>query len=146
MSAETLFSICNNAVLPGWLLLIVAPRWQWTTRLICSVLIPCLLAIVYFSLIATNISSSDGSFGSLAGVAKFFENPLLLLAGWIHYLAFDLFVGCWETRDAQRIGLTHWAVIPCLILTFLLGPTGLLLYFILRSSVKRQPFLEPANI
>ncbi|HEX5707078.1 MAG TPA: ABA4-like family protein [Pyrinomonadaceae bacterium] len=138
MTPETLFSICSTLVLPGWLLLVVAPRWKWTARLVCAVLVPLLLALVYLYLIVSYFPSSQGGFGSLAQVAQLFQNPYNLLAGWIHYLAFDLFVGSWEVRDAQRVGMNHLLVVPCLILTFLLGPVGLLLYFALRFALKRK--------
>ena len=52
--------------------------------------------------------------------------------GWIHYLAFDLFVGAWEVRDAQARGIHHLLVIPCLFLTLMAGPGGLLLYWAIR--------------
>jgi len=61
-----------------------------------------------------------------------------LLAGWVHYLAFDLFVGSWEARDALSHRIPHLAVIPCLLLTFLFGPAGLLLYLLLRFTLRRQ--------
>lgn len=138
MDPETLFSICQNAVLPGWLLLVVAPRWKWTAGLISSVILPGLMAVIYIYLIATNIGNTEGSFGTLAGVAQFFENRNLLLAGWVHYLAFDLFVGAWEVRDSQRVGVRHWFVIPCLVMTLLLGPAGLLLYFVIRTVKTRR--------
>ena len=141
MSPEKLFSICGTLVLPGWLLLVFAPRWKWTARFVCAVLIPLLLALVYLYLVATHLRGSEGGFGSLAEVAKLFENPYNLLAGWVHYLAFDLFVGSWEVRDAQSVGLNHLLVIPCLVLTFLLGPVGLLLYFALRFAVRRKVFV-----
>ena len=66
---------------------------------------------------------------------KLFRNEWLVLAGWIHYLAFDLFVGAWEVRDSQDRGISHFLVIPCLLLTFFLGPIGLLLYFTVRSII-----------
>lgn len=142
MNPETLFTICNYAALPGWALLIIAPRWRWTTRLIASVLLPGLLAVVYLYLMVTNLGSAEGGFDSLAGVRQLFERPELLLAGWVHYLVFDLFIGCWEVRDAQRIGLRHWFVIPCLILTLMLGPVGLLTYLILRAAIAKQVLIE----
>jgi hypothetical protein len=144
VSNETLFTLCSNAVLPGWILLLLAPRWRWTTSLIASVLIPGLLAIVYVTLMAANFGSAKGGFSSLAEVAQLMSHPRVLLAGWVHYLVFDLFIGCWEVRDAQQIGLRHWWVVPCLVLTLLLGPTGLLLYFIIRGAVKRRFLIEPA--
>lgn len=137
MSPEQLFSLCGALVLPGWLLLVFLPRWKWTARLVCPVLIPLPLALVYLWLVATTLGRTPGDFNSLAGVAQLFQNPRALLAGWIHYLAFDLFVGSWEVRDARRVGLHHLLVVPCLLLTFLLGPVGLLLYFALRAALRR---------
>lgn len=138
MSNEVLFSLCNTAVLPGWLLLVVLPRWKWTARLVTAVIIPALLGLVYLFLILTEFGKTEGGFGSLAQVQQLFANPAMVVAGWIHYLAFDLFIGSWEVRDAQRLGLSHWLVIPCLVLTFLFGPIGLLLYFALRAALKKQ--------
>jgi hypothetical protein len=125
-------------VLPGWLLLVFVPRWKWTARLICPVLIPLLLALVYLWLVVTTFGRTPGDFNSLAGVSQLFQNPRALLAGWIHYLAFDLFIGSWEVRDAQRAGVHHLLVVPCLLLTFLFGPVGLLLYFALRAALRRK--------
>jgi hypothetical protein len=67
----------------------------------------------------------------------FFTSPVAATAGWIHYLVFDLFIGAWQSRDAQRRGLPHWAVIPCLIVTLLAGPVGLLLYLALRAALRK---------
>lgn len=141
MNPETLFSICSALVIPGWLLLIIAPRWPWSTRLIASVLIPLLLAAVYSYLIVAHFSGAEGGFGSLAEVSRLFQNPHALLAGWLHYLAFDLFVGSWEVREARRENLPHLLVIPCLVLTFLFGPAGLLLFFVLRWGMRRRLLL-----
>jgi hypothetical protein len=138
MSAETLFSICSMLVLPGWLLLIFVPRWKWSARIIASGVIPLLLALCYLYLIVTHFGRTEGGFGSLAEVSKLFQNPYNLLAGWVHYLAFDLFIGSWEVRDAQRAGVHHLLVVPCLVLTFMFGPLGLLLYFALRGFLKRR--------
>lgn len=146
MSPEKLFSICSTLVLPGWLLLIVLPRWKWTARFISGVLIPLLLGLVYLYLIAMNLAGAEGGFGSLADVAKLFQNPNMLLAGWVHYLAFDLFIGSWEVRDARRLGIHHLLVVPCLVLTFLLGPIGLLVYFALRVAIKRKVFIDEENV
>ena len=135
---ETLFTVCNSVALLGWIFLAVAPRWKWTTGLITSALIPSLLAVVYVALFFTNFGSVDGDFNSLAGVASLFQSPQVLLAGWIHYLAFDLLVGTWIARDAQRQEISHWFVLPCLLLTFLLGPTGFLVYMLLKLGMKRK--------
>ena len=130
----------------GWLLLVFLPRWKYVPQLICGVLIPLLLAIVYLVLIAKYFGSAEGGFGSLAGVHALFQNQGILLAGWIHYLAFDLFIGSWEVRDARRLGVHHLLVVPCLVLTFMLGPIGLLLYFIVRAVAKRQVFADETAV
>ncbi len=129
---EQIFSACGTAATLGWLLLIVAPRWR-PTLVLSSTVIPLAIAVVYLVLIAQHMPGSQGGFGSLADVATLFGQPGLLLAGWIHYLAFDLFIGSWEVRDATRRGVPHLLVIPCLIMTFMLGPIGLLAYWGVRS-------------
>ena len=105
---------------------------------VAAVGLPLTLAALYAVLVGQHWGESEGGFGSLADVAKLFANPSVLLAGWIHYLVFDLFTGAWEVRDAQRHAVPHWAVVPCLILTFMFGPAGLLLYFVLRYALRRQ--------
>ena len=138
MNAETIFSIANFTALAGWILLLFAPRWTWTRRIVLSGAIPLLLSVAYLILIILFFGKAEGGFGSLADVMKLFTNQWATLAGWIHYLAFDLFVGSWEVKDSQSHGISHWFVIPCLILTFLLGPIGFLLYHILRLVVPNK--------
>ena len=145
MNLESLFSIAGTCALVGWLLLLFLPRWSWSTRLIGPVLIPGLLAIAYGVLVALHLAGAQGGFGSLEDVATLFETREILLAGWIHYLAFDLFVGSWEVRDARELGISHLLVVPCLVLTFLLGPVGLGLYFLLRASRRRLSIEQRAG-
>jgi hypothetical protein len=121
--------------------LILAPRWRHG-RLAAGVGIPLAISVVYAVLIARHLPSADGGFGSLAEVTRLFANPALLLAGWVHYLAFDLFIGGWEVRDAGRHGVPHLVVIPCLVLTFMLGPIGLLTYFAVRTWRTRTVFVD----
>ena len=63
-----------------------------------------------------------------------FTSPHAALAGWIHYIAFDLFVGAWEVRDARRRGIPHGWVLPALFLTLMAGPLGLLFYLLVRFA------------
>jgi Kef-type K+ transport system membrane component KefB len=133
MKAETIFSIANMTALLSWIVLAIAPRWKWTRKIILSGVIPLLLSVAYLVLIVLFFGSAEGGFGSLADVMKLFTNQWAVLAGWIHYLAFDLFVGSWEVKDAQENGISHWFVLPCLFLTFMLGPIGFLLYNIIRQ-------------
>lgn len=142
MEPARIFDMVNLVPLPGWLLLAIVPRWRWTP-LVTACLLPAALAVVYLGLMLTHVGTVEGgfsNFNSLAGVQRLFGVEGLLLAGWIHYLAFDLFVGSWEVRDAQRQGIHHLLVIPCLILTLMLGPVGLLAYWILRTALRRDVF------
>jgi hypothetical protein len=137
VNPDLLFKLANNAALIGWISLVFLPRWRWSARLIAPVLVPALLAALYSLLVVTQFRHSSGGFASLASVALLFQNRAVLLAGWVHYLAFDLFVGSWEVRDAQRIGVAHYLTVPCLLLTFLFGPAGWLLYILIRSGAIR---------
>ena len=129
---EQIFSVCSALAVIGWILLVALPRHR-IAHLVASVAIPLAIALVYIVLIAQHFGTADGGFGSLADVTRLFANPALLLAGWVHYLAFDLFIGAWEVRDAQRHRVAHVFVIPCLVLTFMLGPIGLLAYLAVRT-------------
>jgi len=133
MSADRLFSICNSVALLGWLVLAMAGRRRWAAYLTTGVILPLLLAVAYAVLLVSHWGESKGGFGTLTDVALLFSNRWVLLAGWIHYLCFDLFIGSWQARDAEAQGISHWLVIPCLFLTFMFGPVGLLLYFALRT-------------
>jgi uncharacterized membrane protein len=136
MTPEQIFSGVNAIALAAWLLLVALPRQAWVERAVAGIGVPALLAVVYVALIATQWSGSAGGFSTLAGVAQLFANPWLLLAGWVHYLCFDLLVGCWEVQDARTRRVPHLLVVPCLLLTFLFGPAGWLLYRGLRRGYR----------
>ncbi|MGB5809561.1 MAG: ABA4-like family protein [Polyangiales bacterium] len=138
MTLETFFRIANLAILPFWMLLIVAPRWRWTGLLVHGPVVVLLLAPIYaYMLFGHPGTPQQLDMTSLYGVMEAFSAPSVVLAGWIHYLIFDLFVGAWESRDAMRRGLPAWAVIPCLLATLFVGPLGLLLYVIVRFGARR---------
>jgi hypothetical protein len=128
MSPDHVFSAANTIALISWLLLIALPRRQWVINTVIGIAVPAVLATVYTAIVATNFFGARGGFSSLSDVALLFSNRWMLLAGWIHYLAFDLLVGRWEVLDAHRRGVPRWLVVPCLVLTFLFGPAGWLLY------------------
>jgi hypothetical protein len=109
MTAEQLFSILNMVALVAWLLLAVFPRRPLITRIIAGAGVPAFFAVAYIVMIAGAWGASEGSFSSLDGVASLFSNRWLLLAGWTHYLAFDLLVGVWEVRDSIERRIPHLA-------------------------------------
>ena len=135
VSPEHVFSIANAVAAVSWLLLAVVPRRRWVTGIVTAKVVPALFALLYIGLIVSTFGRADGGFSTLAGVAALFTNQWLLLAGWVHYLAFDLVIGTWEVRDAQERGIPHALVVPCLFVTFMFGPAGWLLYQALRWAL-----------
>lgn len=146
MSDELLFLVCNWGVLPFWLLLVAAPRWSVTGRLVHSGLFACVYVPVYALLLFGDRPGPQGaSFFTLEGVSRIFTTPRTIIACWIHYLVFDLFVGAWEVRDAIRRGIRHRYVVPCLVLTLLFGPVGFGLYLLLRLATARATSLDESR-
>lgn len=133
----------NLGVTPFWALLIFMPRAQITDTLVHSVMMPLILGVTYAWLLATALSlpAPEGAgFSSLEGLMKLFTVEMALVAAWSHYIVFDLFVGAWEARDAQRVGMNHLLLAPCLLLTFLVGPIGLLAYIMIRGLTGKSGF------
>jgi len=131
MSLETVFSVASMLATVGWLLLAVIPRrFVWPVR--AARLIALALAFTYVALLAAFFTRSEGGFGSLADVGLLFQSSGALLAGWVHYLAFDLLIGSWEREEAIRVGLHPLMLIPSLFLTFMFGPAGWLCFLGLR--------------
>lgn len=134
MSPDDIFRICNMTALAGWLVLLASPFAPKLADRVSGILIPLLLAVAYAGLILAFWSEAAGGFDSLPNVMLLFTQPEITLAGWIHYLAFDLFVGGWEVRTARAERIPFIAVIPCLALTFLFGPAGYLAFSALRAA------------
>ena len=134
MSPEAVFQLANTLVLPQWLLMVVAPRWFVTKWLMNSYLIPVCLAVIYVIYLFSGGPVDFGSFGSLSGVKALFAKggDGVMLAGWVHYLAFDLVTGTFVLRDSQDKAIPHLLIVIPLFFCFMLGPVGLLLYWIIR--------------
>jgi len=145
MKPETMFTAANFLAMVGWLLLAILPRWSGTRQVVLSGILPLLLSVAYLVLVVMFFGGAEGGFGSLPDVMKLFTNEWAVLAGWIHYLAFDMVIGAWEVRDAQERGISHLLVIPCLVLTFLLGPIGFLVYHIIRFFGSKRGEDVPAD-
>lgn len=133
MNPDILFKIVNAVVFLAWILMIAAPKWKVTKAVISSHSIVLFLAVIYAAILFTNFNKVDfADFGSLAGIMKIFHSSDAwgTSAVWYHIMAFDLFVGSWIFRDSQKLNVPHWVIIPCLLLTFMLGPLGFILYSI----------------
>ena len=129
-----LFQITGPLAMLGWLALALSPLAPRLAQGVAALVIPALLSVAYTALILVHWADAPGGFDSLANVMALFTDPPVALAGWVHYLAFDLFVGAWITRTARAEAIPHLLILPCLVLTFLFGPAGLLAFFILRAG------------
>jgi Domain of unknown function (DUF4281) len=142
MLPAQIFKLSSTLAMIAWLFLIIAPRWKWTGRVVVGFIIT-LLCIVYAYTLAGTFKADDfKSFNSLSGVMQLFTNEKAVLAGWIHYLAFDLMVGLFILHDSLKNNISHFIIIPCLLLTFMLGPVGLLLYFVIRIIRTKKYFIN----
>ena len=136
MTTLQAFSLVNAIPLVGWLALAFAPLRRELLVAVARVAAVA-VAVAYLLMIVAALMRPGPpvDMTNLAGLARAFSDPRVMLVGWAHYLALDLWTGAWEAEDAGRLGTPHWAVLPCLALTFLAGPVGLLLYLGARSAL-----------
>lgn len=137
MTLDFIFSACMGFAIIGWLALALSPL----NRTYCIAFargVALVLAVAYLAQLAFNTESVEGgSFSTLGGIVLLFSSAANTMLGWTHYLAFDLFIGSWETEDAAKRGVPHWLLLPCLFATLMVGPVGLLLYFVIRTVKAR---------
>lgn len=140
MTAETLFDIASSSAMAGWLILIVGivARRDWLRDGLAGRWWPLGLAALYSVLIVFFFAKTDGGFDSLANVQLLFTSPWAALAGWVHYLAFDLFIGAVIARRVVEEGLPRLTLVVLLPLTFLFGPMGLLGFELSRLLFNRN--------
>ncbi|MEM6460433.1 MAG: ABA4-like family protein [Pseudomonadota bacterium] len=127
MTPGDYFSFAGAAAMTGWVILILGPRRFWWLNAVPLWIIPCLISALYAVLVLRWLSSAEGGFDSLETVASLFENEWALLAGWIHFLAFDLFVGAVMALRMDRVGVGRLVQAPILAATLMLGPLGFLI-------------------
>ena len=139
MTLDGIFSAASMLTMVCWLGLTVSPWVRWVPRVVVPIGIASLFGLAYLALIIGAPGWEHGGFGSLDAVTSLFADKRMLLAGWLHYLSFDLFVGAWIVREAERQQISHWLIVPNLWLTFMLGPVGLLLFLIIRQ-LRRAPW------
>jgi Domain of unknown function (DUF4281) len=140
MTAETIFSITSTVAMLSWLLLLVSVwrKSNWLRDDIIGRFVPLALSAVYAALILFFFAKAPGGFDSLANVQLLFTSPWAALAGWVHYLAFDLFMGCWIARQTMNAGLPRWPLLLILPLTFMFGPIGYLAFEVYRFLFSSQ--------
>lgn len=134
MSFEIAFSFASLTAMVGWVLLLASPFVPSWSDWIAGTVLPLVLSLGYVVLLFLPSDGGSGGFSSLAEVKALFSQDQALLAGWVHFLAFDLFIGAWVCRTARREGIAFWFVLPCLPLIFLFGPAGLLAFQGVRAA------------
>lgn len=111
----------------GWATLILLPRgWVWAGWLPRFV-VPAVLALSYSILVLVHFFSAEGGFDSIDAVRQLFASDPLMLAGWQHYLAFDLLIGCWLASQMDEANIHRLIQAPILVATFMLGPLGMVI-------------------
>ena len=133
IAPEQWFSWVGQLVSYGWIILVFLPRRVKWLFFIPQYLIPFGVGLLYAVMVLNYFFTVDGGFGSLADVRTFFANDHMLLAGWIHYLAFDLFIGAWIARKADIIGVSRLIQAPVLVATNFFGPLGLVLFLSMQA-------------
>ena len=137
MPPDTLFSTASALVLPGWAALLASPFAPRLAQAVAGLVVPLVLSVGYVALILAFLapaSEAGGGFGTLAEVMALFAVPEIALAGWVHFLAFDLLIGAAIVRRARAEGMPFLLALPCLPLTFLAGPAGWLTFQGLRAA------------
>lgn len=130
MTYDIIFNIYNSGILIFWLFLLVFPKSKLTKKMTDFPWIPLVIAFGYIFFLVTSDSIFSVDFSSLSGLTEMFQNsnPRGVAAGWLHYLAFDFWVGCWILRDSQKKGVKHAFIIFPMLFTFMLGPVGVIIY------------------
>ncbi|TCI84818.1 ABA4-like family protein [Tenacibaculum sp. M341] len=133
MSPSEVFSIANMMAMPMWILMIFLPKWKVTRFLIDYKIIPILLSVIYIIYIFISIQAGGMmDFGSLASVMELFTQQNAVLAGWVHYLTFDLVVGMWMLDQNKKLQIHQAIMAPCLLGAFMFGPLGFFLFMIIK--------------
>ena len=132
---DLLFRSSNLLVLPIWALMILPPRWRWAVRIIRSPWVSAAPAILYAALVLPRLGVIWPAVtrATLPGIEAVLGSPAGATIAWVHFLAFDLFVGRWIYLDSQERQISSWLTAPVLFLTLMLGPAGFALYLVVRS-------------
>ncbi len=139
MSTEMLFAQSGLLVLPFWFLMAILPHWRWTKLIIGSPLIAVPAALLYAWLVVPQVGAIWAAVSSpeLGAITALLGSPVGATIAWVHFLAFDLFVGRWAYLDSRERGISALLMAPLLFVILMLGPIGFLLYLALREVTKR---------
>jgi len=143
--AQTFFQATNTLALLAWIALVVFPGKKLVSGWLCAVVVPGLLALGYAAVIAWKLATNgppEGDVMTLSGLRDVFQDDWVFAAAWTHYLVFDMVVGAWIARDSVKLGLPWLLRTVALVLTFLSGPVGFLIYIVGRWFLRREETVE----
>ena len=135
---ETLYMWINLGVLPFWFILIVFPQSHLSRIFVTSIFPFFILSGVYIFILYKSYLIGydfDGNFSlylGLSELSRLFEDHLYIMIFWTHFIAINLFIGGWIVKDSQKFSINKVLMAVPLIVTYLIGPLGLLLYWIIR--------------
>jgi len=137
LTFENIYLFANWGVIPFWLLLILMPNHGITKFFSHSIVAPLLLTLAYVFvarqiILEENIFEGFKLYLGLNGLAEIYSNESLRLIFWLHLLAINLFVGSWIARDCQRYAVPKILSIPCITITYFIGPFGIVIYWFIR--------------
>jgi len=133
ITVDALFSFSSQLAMFGWVVLIFFPRKLQLLNMLPKYIIPSLLSLTYAVLILLYFFNTPGGFSTFQAVKILFQTDSLLLAGWLHFLAFDLFIGAWIANKADSLGMSRLFQVPILFATFMLGPLGFIIFIGIRA-------------
>ncbi len=135
---ETLYMWVNIGVLPFWFMLIFFPQSHLSRIFVASIFPMLILSgayifVLYKSyLIGYNFIGNFSLYLSLDELSRLFEDHLYLMLFWIHFIAINLFIGGWIAKDSQKFNINKIIISIPLIITYLIGPIGLIVYWVIR--------------
>jgi len=136
MSPEEVFVLAGNIAMAGWIVLAFGPRRWWWLNTVPRVIAPLILAVIYAAYILPFFAASGGGYSSLEVVRQLFSVDELVLAGWVHFLAFDLMIGAYLADRLDRLGVSRLAQLPVLFCTLMFGPVGVILAFAIEGTLR----------
>ena len=139
MSPEQIFGMTGIPAILGWVILILGPRRFALLNAVPQLVIPLGLSLLHAVLVLRYFAETGSGFGSLAAVRQLFTSDWMLLAGWVHYLAFDLAIGACLATRMDRVGIGRLVQAPILVTTFLLGPIGFVLAVLTETVLTARP-------
>ena len=133
-----IFNFCNILILIAWGAIIISPQKKISRILISYPWIPLTLSFFYIYFIIISGGLMEADFSSLNGIVTLFKNatPESAAAGWLHYLAFDFWVGTWIIKHSRKEKISNKIIVLPLLLTFILGPVGILAYSMILLAKK----------